>query len=78
MNSLDRQLKELVQEELNQCFLEAQTILSAPATTEFSTNMHEIGVLRGYMKGVKEAYEICDEMQKKLTSTEKKDESARS
>lgn len=72
MNSLDRSFKELLLEELNVNFIEAQKTLCLPATNELSANLHEIGVLRGYLKAMVEVSEICEEIQRKLTEPEKK------
>lgn len=67
-----QEFKNKLQDELNQRFAEAQVTLSMPATTEASTNLHEIGVIRGYMKGLKEAFYACGDIYNELTSSEKK------
>ncbi len=72
MNSLDRKFKELVQDEINGLYLDAQKSLNLPVTPEMASDIHEIGSLRGYMKAALEIYDICDEIMKKLTDPEKK------
>ena len=72
MNILDRQFKDLLQDEINERFLEAQTNLAMPITKEFASDLHEIGSIRGYMRACKELYEVCDEIQKKLNEPEKR------
>ncbi len=72
MNSLDHKFKEKIQQEINDRFLETQSLLVLPATNEMSTNLHEIGVLRGYIKACKEFYDVCDDIMKELTEPEKR------
>lgn len=70
MNSLDRKFKDFLQDRINELFLDAQKTLALPVSNEISTNLHEIGVLRGYMKGLKEIYDECDYIMKQLTEPE--------
>lgn len=72
MNSLDNQFKSMLQDRINELFLDAQMSLAVPATTEISTSLHEIGLLRGFMKAMREVYDLCDEITKQLMEPEKK------
>ena len=74
MDSYDRKFKELMQDRINELFLEAQMSLAVPATNELSTNLHEIGLIRGYMKACKELYDECDEIMKETIEPEKKND----
>lgn len=72
MSVLDSKFKSLLQDRINELFLDAQTSLAMPPTQEIGVNIHEIGVLRGYMRACKEFYEECDHIMNKLMEPEKK------
>ena len=71
MNSLDRKFKITLDDFMNQRFMEAQAILCLPVSTETSKDLHEIGVLRGYLKALKEVAEESDIIMTELLSPEK-------
>ena len=78
MNSLDRQFKDLLCDELDRLHKDATNSLAIPVTPAIASDLHEIGLLRGYMKALVEIYDTCDYIQNKLTEPEKKNESASS
>lgn len=72
MNALDNNFSQMLRDELDKLYRDAQISLATPATNELSTSIHEIGVLRGYMKCAVEVYDICSEITRKLSEPEKK------
>lgn len=72
MNNSDYVFKGALLDKINELFLDAQLNLTTPMTKEIAADIHEIGSIRGYMKALREVYDLCDEITKKLNDLESK------
>lgn len=74
MNGLEIKFRDLLRDELDSLYKDAQISLTTPISVEVATDIHEIGVLRGYMKAMVQVYDLCDKITEKMLEPEKKND----